>query len=329
MRVLASLLCLWLGACAAPSPEPQEPPAPAPPPPLGPLVMLVPEGATLVVRAEPSRLLAAPAVRRAVAPLLLTDRARRAIERVLGVPLEDVHELVVAEHGERGRQILLRGPFDAPAAVRRMAERMTPVEVSSEEPLVRRAGFVGRVRREAVALRSDVLMVADDLADVVAHVASAALAPRKERSWTPALASPEALALLAETEGAPLALHAPQPLDLPEGYGTSLLLAREEALAATLTPVDGTWLQLEVGLRGEFPEGAVDNFRALVTSVARSELGMAVGLGDGLPSLRVQTEPGRVLIRMRVRAGSLARGVRILVGPDVGAVVEGAHPAQK
>jgi hypothetical protein len=115
----------------------------------------------------------------------------------------------------------------------------------------------------------------------------------------------------------------PEPLDLPPGHGASLLLARQRALAACLAAADDAHLDLAVDLRGEFPEGASHNFRVLVTSLAASDVGAALGLAEGLPTLRIQAGAEGVALTLRVGAPSVARGLLLLMGSEVGALNHG------
>ncbi|MFW6049867.1 MAG: hypothetical protein ACODAU_01765 [Myxococcota bacterium] len=305
------------------SPAPRAEPAPAP---LGPLALLVPSQARLVVEARPRALLDAPAFRRAID--VVAPPARRAeVARRTGVEATGVRELVVAELPGGGFLVLVRGDLDAPSVVRRIARRMAPIVVSADSPVVRRGGMVGRARREAIALRGDVLAVAggEGAETTVAALARRARAPAGEGlEQAGALGEGLPLALRAEWAAAPLRLHAPRPLELPPGSGASVLLARQRALCVAVAAEDDEHLRVAVDLRGEFPEGAEQNFRALASSLAASDMGAALGLREGLASLRVQAEQRRVVVGMEIPARTLARGLVLLFGADVQAVLEAA-----
>lgn len=319
-RVLAILAVVGV-ACAGSSPAPAEP-GPRERPPLGRLALLVPDGAELVVELRPSALLAAPATRRVVQALVPPEAMRRLAERTGLDPLH-IETAVVAEYA-RGHLVLLRGDFDAAARVRELARaRMAPVESRSDEPLLRRGGHVGTAWRELVALRGDVLAVAvGEIRHVVAAVAQRASQGRWPASSRAALGSEVTLDLLRSWGEAPAAVYMPRPLELPEGFGTSVLLARERALVLAFEPA-GDDIAVDVELRGEFPDGAEQNFRTLVTSVARTDVGAALGLLEGLETLRIQAEPSRVVVHERVPATSMARGLVMLIGADVQGVIEG------
>ncbi|MFW5876559.1 MAG: hypothetical protein ACOCXM_07470 [Myxococcota bacterium] len=319
-RVLA-VLSVMGAACAGPSPAPAEP-EPPPRPPLGRLALLVPGGAERVAELRPGALLAAPATRRVVQALVPPDAMRRLADRT-GIDPVHVETAVVAEYA-RGHLVLLRGDFDAAARARELARaRMAPVESRSDAPFVRRGGHVGTDWRELVALRADVLAVAfGEIRDVTAAVVHRASQGRWPPSARAALGSESALDLLRVSGEAPASVHMPRPLELPEGFGTSVLLARERALVLVFEPA-GEDIEVGVDLRGEFPDGAEQNFRTLVTSVARTDVGAALGLLEGLETLRVQAERSRVVIHERVPADSLARGLVMLLGPDVRTVTDG------
>ena len=70
------------------------------------------------------------------------------------------------------------------------------------------------------------------------------------------------------------------------------------------------WIALE--LRGEFPPGAEDNFRALAASIAESDLGAALGARDALPTLRIESEEARIALRASLASEVLAAGLRTL-----------------
>ncbi len=147
----------------------------------------------------------------------------------------------------------------------------------------------------------------------------------------PALVGPDVQALRETLGHAPLVVWAPEPLALPPGYGTSELLRQERALGATLVPAGQNALHVTIALRGAFPNGAVDNFRQLVHSVAQSPLGGALGLRDALDSLRVQVDDRAAVVRLTIPAASLAEGLRVLFVAQLGELLDGpgrGTPAQ-
>jgi hypothetical protein len=316
---LAALSC----ACGSAAPPPPEAPAL---PPLPPLALLVPRGAELVVVAKPSVLARAPAVMEvvdAVAPPALLD----AFARRTGVEPDEVSEAVVAEMGE-GLVLIARGPFPARDVVRGQEVRMSPIEVRQEEPFFRRVGWIGTDRVDLCALADDVVLVVRNAPEVAIAIQDRARRGRWSEGRGSALAGEDASVLVAEHEGAPLVVHAPEPLDLPPGTGTALLLARERALAVSVAPADDREsLDFRVGLRGEFPPGAEDNFRALAESVSESDLGMAMGMGESLPSLRIRVEAEAVELTFRIRARSLSIGLRVLFSGEIRELL-GERPAE-
>lgn len=318
------LVLVLPGGCARPVTPAPHVPARAPLPPLGPLAMLVPEGADLVVDVAPLTLMGAPAVRRVVHAVTPPEHLER-FSRRTGIDPTALTEAVVAEYPD-GFVALLRGGVDAVAHVRGVASHMTPVELSSDAPFLRRGGHVGTVWRELVALRPDVLAVAGGRTRLVmAELVERAARGHWASSVHSAFATRDALDLRATWKGTPAAVYSLQPLDLPPGFGASVLLARERTLALAIRPAGPDALAFSVDLRGEFPEGAGDNFRQLVKSVAASDLGGALGLAEGLDSLGIQSEADRVVLRMLVPAASLAGGLTLLFGADVRAVLGGAQ----
>lgn len=269
---------------------------------------------------QPPSLLKSKAVRRvlnAVVPSAQLD----AFQKRTGVDPRKVEQAVLAEY-PNGFLLLARGPFDAEDVVRAAGRRMARPDVAQSEPFVRRTGYLGTQRRALVALREDVVAVGAGVPPVMA----ALLARVREGAWQdqagPALTGPEVQDLRERHGKAPLVLYAPRPLQLPSGFKTSLLLAQERALAASLHPVDAEQLRIDVGLRGEFPKGAEKNFRKLVESVARTSLGAALGLGESIDSLRVRAERDAVEMRLKIPAATLARGLKLLFVADLQKVLQ-------
>lgn len=189
---------------------------------------------------------------------------------------------------------------------------MSSVEASQNDPFVRRLGYLGTDLREVVALDEHVVMVAGGAPDVV----SAVLTHAERGAWpegrSSALAGLDMAALVEAAGGAPLAIYGPEPLELPEGFGASLLLARQRTLAATVVPEDEATLGLTVALHGEFPEGAEANFRTMVESMGRSALGAALGISEAARTLSVQVDEQSAVLRARVPSDALATGLRVL-----------------
>lgn len=278
--------------------------------PLGPLVDLVPAGAELIVVGAPATLYRTPALLGALDTLLPPEQAR-ALEIRVGVLAPEVSEGVYADYGEGGFLILLRAPFAARDIVEAAGMRMNSVEVSVDGSGSRRTGFVGLERRDFVALADDVVAIGGG------HGAPMAATIHRARnaSWPEGASGAfegTELAALRETHGgAPLALYVPQRLDLPEGLGLSLLLARQTSMAASITPADDA-LVTEVELRGEFPPGADGNFETWVQSIARTDLGHALGIQAGLPTLALRVRDVGVAFTLDVPAEIFARGLRLL-----------------
>ncbi len=299
-----ALALLGVTGCGGAAPPVE---ASAPPPSLGPLVTLVPGDSTLVVVARPAELMDERPTRRVVQAVLPSEQLDQFAQRT-GVDPRRLSDLVVAQTPS-GWVVLARGAFDAELAVREAGARMAPVESSDEHP-VRRVGFLGERRVDVSVLGQGVVSWVDGTPQLAASVLAAARMPLGERPH------PLRGTLLGElrrsASSAPFAFYVPQPLDLPRDAGVGVLLARERALAVSVRPRDGRILQVNGELRGEFPPGAQDNFRALARAVAESDLGAALGVGDALPSLRVTAEETRVDLQADVDASVLASGLRVL-----------------
>ncbi|GAB5547464.1 MAG: hypothetical protein SangKO_072240 [Sandaracinaceae bacterium] len=159
-----------------------------------------------------------------------------------------------------GHVVIGRGQLDAPFAVREAGDRMAPLESSVDEPMVRRVGFLGSGRVDLASPADDTLIWIDGPPQRAAGVLASAL--RAEAQRRHALEAVTLRELRATRADAPLAAYAPRPLGLPRDTGVGLLLARQTALAADLRPDESGTLRIALELRGEFPPGAEDNFRA-------------------------------------------------------------------
>ena len=279
-------------------------------PPLPELPLLVPDGASTVIVAKPRSLMTSQAVRDVVGAVIAPELID-SFERRTGVDPTELSQVVVAEY-DRGFVLLARGPWPAGDVVRAAELRMNTVEASSDDPFVRRLGYLGTDLRDVIALADDVVMVAGGVPDVVSAILSRASRGDWPEGRGPALASADVAPLVEQYRAAPLQLYAPEPLELPEGFATSVLLARQRSLAATLVPEDEVTLAVTVALVGEFPEGAEDNFRAMVESIGRSGLGAALGIAEAAETLSVQVDDESAVLRARVPSGSLATGLRVL-----------------
>lgn len=300
-------------ACgAAPEPGPAGPPAR---PALGPLGLLVPAGAELIVTARPGELMAAEASLRVIDAVFGADQ-RDAFARRTGVEPHELEEVVVAEYTE-GFVILARGPWSAEELVVATGTRMNSVEVSAAEPFVRRSGFLGSERRDISAIDERTVLFTAGVPDLTAQILAAVRRGRPSEGTVPALAAPDLRELYARHEAAALAVYAPEPLVLPPGFGTSLLLARQRALVAVVAPVAGDGLAFGVQLVGEFPPGAAGNFENLVRSMASTDLGAALGMRDGLETLRIAVADDGAVMGLEVPAEVLAMGLRLLFGGEI------------
>ncbi|MBX3249150.1 MAG: hypothetical protein KF901_18370 [Myxococcales bacterium] len=282
----------------------------------GALLDLVPSDATEVLELAPASLTAP-----ATAPLLevLAPEAwRRAFANRTGVDPTEVPEAVVARWRDDGSWWALARTRDAPAVVRAAGARMVPVEAESDEPLVRRIGYLGADRRELVAIGDDIVLVAAGRAGAVA-----ALLGRLREGPPPRFGDDDVAALRRATQGAAIVLHVPRPLDLPLDTPTGLLLARERALAFALAPTSAETLAAQLVLRAELPPGADENLRQLVRSLGASPLGHALGLDRAMPTLVVEVEPEGASLAAEWPSDALARGLHLLFRAEIAEIIGG------
>jgi len=279
---------------------------------LGSLIDLVPPGPAWVIQARP-RMLAEQEAARTLWRSLVTEERERAFAERTGVDPLTVEELVVIELPPSGYMLLVRGPFDAAEVVRRAGERLAMRDVESEEPVLRREGLAGQGRFAYAALAPRSLLVARDAPpQLVAQV----LARRLDKQVPRALGTPDAQSLYAEHGADPFVLVAPEKLALEPGTGVALLFARERALAVSVRPTQVV-LPVAIDLRGEFPPGAEQNFRALARSLAGAQLGRALGLSQVPERMAVRLDERGAVVTFALEAKALVAGLRMLFFDDM------------
>ena len=296
-------------------------------PPLGPLAPLVPSGARAVFVVRPSVVAASPSFARLLDAVLLPGAFDRFAART-GVDLRTLSEAVYADFGDRGALWLARGPIDAPAVVREAGARMAIIESQSDDLFVRRAGFFTGGRREVVALAPDVLVVTEGpaiepLATLLACAAS------RTRRCPSSFSGSDAAALFTELGEAPLVVHAPTGVELPEQAGLAVLLAGTRALALAVdvaSPEDGR-LALRASLRGRFPADVADNFRVWFRAVGSSELGATLGLDEAASRLEVTPDATGLRLDTSLELTRLARGLRVLFSAELEELLAPDPPA--
>ncbi|MCB9620905.1 MAG: hypothetical protein H6724_15810 [Sandaracinus sp.] len=283
-------------------------------PPVGPfegsLAELVPDDVHEVLLLQPSTLLTTSST------TILVDAVtpapwRRALGDRTGVYAEDVSELLLARWDDGAWWALVRVP-NANEVVRGSEVRMAPVELRSDEPFVRRVGFLGNERHELVALTPDLLLVARGRAGQVVQLLQALRDPRARAESRP----PTWL----DSSDAPAALVLPHPLNLPLETPIGLLLARQTALRMELRPRGGA-IELCVRIEGELPDGAEANFRALFEALAASDLGRALGLPDATPTLSFRTLAAGLEMRADLSPDAIASGIHLLFRAEIAEIV--------
>ncbi|MDH5491872.1 MAG: hypothetical protein OEY14_07955 [Myxococcales bacterium] len=316
--VLTLGAALSLGAALASGCGASAPPriAPAPSPTRGPLALLLPGGAEWVIEARPAALFSDPDSAR-VLSALLSEESLDLLDRRTGIRLHEVSELVYATYPDGAFLLLLRSPSPARDVVRAAELRMNTVSLRAEEPFLRRGGHLGTERWELAALDARTLAAGGGRGGPMAQLIHRVARGGWPQGQRPAI-SPEARDAARAIHGeAPLLLFGLRPLELPPGPGLSLLLARQRSLRASAGTEEPGQLTLRLELRGEFPRGAPENFRQGLRSIAETDFGMALGIRAGLESLAIETHEDFILLRMRLPAEILGRGLRLLFFADI------------
>ncbi len=284
----------------------------------GPLVVLAPISARYVVTARLRELFAAPSFRRVADPLF-TGEWHEHFARRTGVDIPEVHEVMFATLDEGGFLIAAR-IAQAPEVVVAAGMRMTSMEVQSDEPFVRRVGFLGTERREFAAIGEDLLLVGADAGEEIAAILDGV---RGRSAPSPALSGRDAARLIAFAEDAPLVLFAPKPLQLPIESGIGMLLARERAAAIAILPEE-QGLFVRAIVVGELPPGGDDNLQSLFASLAETDLGQVLGINQAIVSLVVEVRANDAELSCHWPVETLARGLRLLFTAELDAIVEEA-----
>lgn len=279
---------------------------------LGPLIELVPKGPNVVLVARPHELARHEGPLSLYRALVTEERERAFIERTTIDPLA-VEELVAFELSPNGYVVLVRGPFSARAAVQRSGERLALHDVVTDEPVMRREGLSGQGRYAYAALSDRALLVARDAPPALI---AAILARRERREEPGVLAPPDAASLYRDHARQPLLVLSPEPLALEPGSNVSLLFARERALATTMSPT-GRVLAVGIDMRGEFPNGAEHNFRALARSLGSASLGRALGLSRVAETMAIRVDAQGAFVTFAIDAHDLLAGVRMLFYDDM------------
>ena len=293
---------------------------------LGPLVDLVPVGPAWLVQARP-RLLADQQAALSLWRALVSEERERALTERTGIDPRAIEELVGFELPNGGYVLLVRGPFDAADVVIRAGERLALRDVMTDQPLTRREGLAGKGRYAYAALTEHTVLIAKEaspalVAKILARrngLLEARPGAREHAAEPGAMSGADARGLLAEHAASPLALFAPNPLALEPGTNVALLFARERALAVSVRATHTT-LAVGIDLRGEFPPGAENNFRALAKSLASAQLGRALGLSRVPESMAIRADRQGAFVTFALVADELVAGVRMLFFDDLRAL---------
>jgi len=277
-----------------------------------PLVELIPEGPSWLIQARP-RLLAEQDAARTLWRTLVSEEREHAFTARTGVDPLQVEELVGIELPPSGYLLVLRGPFDAGDVVRRAGERLAVADVRTDRPIVRREGLAGQGRYAYAALSERTLLVARDASP---QLVASVLARDAAHDTPGALDNADAASLYAEHAASPLVLFAPKPLALAPGTNVALLFARERALAVSVRPTHTT-LATGIDMRGEFPPGAENNFRALARSLSSAQLGRALGLSRVPDNMAIRVDAQGTFVTFALEVSDLVAGVRMLFFDDL------------
>jgi hypothetical protein len=283
----------------------------------GPLLQLVPSWATTVVSMRPKELAQNPAMVALWRAVVREDRELAFVERTGVDPLE-VTEFVIVDSPDVGYLLFARGPFMADDVVRRAGERIAIVDVSSEEPHVRREGLRGDGRYAYASIDTHTILAAKDAPpDFVHDVLVRIEDPKSPRALDPA----EAHSLEVDHMGAPIAAIQLGHLPFEPGSPIALLISRQRALGLSVRPVESA-LSVILDLRGEFPPGAEQNFRTLVRSMGQAPLGAALGLSSVAENMGVRADEQGVLITASLETAALEGALRLMFGAEMRELLE-------
>lgn len=81
-------------------------------------------------------------------------------------------------------------------------------------------------------------------------------------------------------------------------------------------------LRITLWVEGELPAGADENFRALLGSLAATDLGRVLGLPEALPTLAIARRPRGIELQADFPPATLARGVRLLFRAEIAEIVQ-------
>lgn len=281
----------------------------------GSLLALAPRDASLVVHGSPRTLWESATFRGIVEPLFPADRLQSFSDRT-GIRIAELREAMYADLGE-GRFLIACRAEMAPDVVRAAGMRMNTIEVSSNEPIMRRVGFLGRERRDVAAVGEDLLLIgADASTELMAILRGIESGELPE----PALRGTDG-ASLRQAFNAPLVLYAPQPLNLPLDSPIGLILAQERAAAFAVRPIESA-LDVRARVLGEMPSNAEENFRHFLGALGQSDMGRILGINEALASLEIEMSADSVDLRSEWPAGQLARAIQVLFIDELQAVVE-------
>lgn len=296
-----------LGGCGGP--------APAPPPRAPSLDELVPWGFESLVRVRPRALLADDATMRVVEAIVPSTRLDAFRDRH-GIELRALELFTMASYpDDAGTALFASGPFHSAVVVGEIGHRMAPLESSADRPVMRRAGIYRMRRFELLAIGAHEVALVDGPPEL-----AGLLVDQRRRALAAAPAPSDRLARLIAEEADAVFLVARHGRPALGSEGIGLVLARlQDALLAVSAAgaLDPGAIELRLQLLGEFPPGVDENLRALLTSLAESDLGRAVGVEELLHTLSIEVTEGRVRLTGRVRGATLVRGLRVLFGAEI------------
>jgi hypothetical protein len=256
---------------------------------------------------------------------LFPPAAQERVELRTGIRAHALAELVLGVYPD-GFLALLRGPWRARDVVLVGEQRMSSIDLSAEAPFVWRGGFDGAAHRDFIAVGQHVVVVAggatrspERLGALIARIDSGSFAATDRPALEAGLDAYRAL------EENPIVALWPERLEFPAEAGVAALLAREDAMAVGVDGGPRGTVEVRVVLTGAFPSTASENFRALVGSVAESDLGHALGVAAALSTLRIQVDDGAVRLHISLASRDLRGGLRMLFSAEIRELL-GASP---
>ncbi|MBV9948236.1 MAG: hypothetical protein JOZ69_15395 [Myxococcales bacterium] len=317
MRSLAGLL---LAACGPPrgAIAPATSPGASPPLKLDPLIDLVAAGGLVwLLDLRPHELLAAPAVRAAVAEVVPAARFEAFARYHGGVDLRALDELAIAAY-PRASLALARGAIDPDRVEAAFAARADPVEGRAREGRVRRVWGPVRGEPRAVAVLGAEGVALERGAPGPLRAAVYFAEERLRRSLPALRAAP--LATIAPQAGdGPIRAFAPGPFESDRAGGLAGLLRAATAVALTARPWPAApegCIAVRIVLSGAWGNdagAAAERIRSAFGVLAADPLGRLTGLDAPRSGPTVSGDADAIRLEVALDLAALARGLHTVM----------------